>query len=157
SAPDTIALQPAIVAAATRNFTGTVLGRLDAVREQSNLPALRSSVKDDPIGPAYQPESRFTIYATGTFAGGNRSGSLDLNGFDYIGGSGTSGIEYRVGRGLIVGLAGNYTSTNAHLDKGGSIDVDALQVAAYSSYSSRHLFADALIGYGHHDVDLARA
>src|SRR5215831_13879767 len=156
-APDTIAVQPAIVAATTGNFTGTVLGRIDAMREQSNLPALRSSVKDDPNGLAYQPASRFTIYAMGTFAGGNRSDSADLNGFDYNGGSGTSGIEYRVSRGLIVGLAGNYTSTNAHVDKGASIDVDALQVAAYSSYSSRHLFADALIGYGHHEVDLARA
>jgi uncharacterized protein YhjY with autotransporter beta-barrel domain/phospholipase/lecithinase/hemolysin len=156
-APDTIAIQPAIVAATTSNFTGTVLGRLDAMRDQSNLSGLRPSVKDDSLNLGYQPASRFTIYAMGTFAAGSRSDSLYLNAFDYNGGSGTSGIEYALSPALIVGLAGNYTSTNAHVDKGARIDVDALQVAAYSSYSSRHLFADALIGYGHHDVDLARA
>ena len=42
-APDTIAVQPAITAALTSNFTGAVLGRLDALREQNNVSDLRSA------------------------------------------------------------------------------------------------------------------
>ena len=37
-APDTIAVQPAIAAAVTNSFTGTVLGRLDSMREHNSSP-----------------------------------------------------------------------------------------------------------------------
>jgi outer membrane lipase/esterase len=161
-APDTIAVQPTLAAAVTSNFTGAVLGRLDAMREQNNVSDLRAAqnnvgLKD--IGPEparYAPPSRFTVYVMGTIAAGTRSESSDLSGLDYDAGSGTLGIEYRLLPGFIVGLAGNSTSTNAHLDRGASVDVDALQVAGYASYSSRHWFADALMGFGHHDVQMSR-
>ena len=65
-------------------------------------------------------------------------------GFDYDATSGTVGLEYSVNRNLIVGLAGNYTSTNADLNNGASIDVDAFQAAAYISYATRQMFAEGL-------------
>ncbi len=158
-APDTIAVQPAIAAAVTNSFTGTVLGRLDSMREHNSVSDLRASagLKDLGYGPGPQAPSRLTVYAMGTIAGASRSDSPDLRGFDYDSGSGTSGIEYRLSPGLIAGLAGNYTNTNADLNRGASIDVDALQAAAYISYSSKRWFADALVGYGHHDLKMARA
>ncbi|HJZ30614.1 MAG TPA: autotransporter domain-containing protein [Hyphomicrobiaceae bacterium] len=157
-APDTIAVQPAITAAATSNFTGAVLGRLDALRERNTISELRGGLKDVGYGgPATRPDtSRFTVYTIGTFASANHPDAPNLAGFDSDAGSGTAGIEYRAGPGLIVGLAGNYTSTDADLDRRASIDVDAAQVAGYLSYASRRWFADALIGYGHHDLDLSR-
>ena len=164
-APDTIAVQPAITAALTSNFTGAVLGRLDALREQNNVSDLRSAanvagLKDlgYSLGPqtARHDASRFTIYTMGTIASGSRSDSPDLRGFDYDAGSGTAGIEYRVSPGFIIGLAGNYSTTNADLNRGANIDIDAAQVAGYMSYSSKRWFADALLGYGHHDVEMSR-
>src|SRR5262249_55613192 len=46
--------------------------------------------------------------------------------------------------------------SNADLDRGAGVDVDATQIAGYLSYSSKRWFADALIGFGHHDIDLSR-
>jgi outer membrane lipase/esterase len=160
-APDTIAVQPALAAAVSNNFTGAVLGRLDAMREQNSVADLRAaqhgaSLKDSQEPARYAPPSRFTVYVMGTVAAGSRSDAPDLSGLDYDSGSGTAGIEYRISPGVIVGLAGNYTSTNAHLDRGASVDVDAVQVAGYASYSSRHWFADALFAFGHHDVQMSR-
>ena len=164
-APDTIAVQPAVSAALTSNFTGAVLGRLDALREQNNVSDLRAAATGAGLkdlgyssgSQAGRPEaSRFSVYTMGTFAGGSRSDAPDLRGFDYDASAGTAGIEYRVSPGLIVGLAGNYTTTNADLNRGASIDVDAAQVAGYLSYSSKRWFADALFGYGHHDVEMSR-
>jgi outer membrane lipase/esterase len=159
-APDTIAVQPGLVATTTSGFTATVLGRLDAARAQSSLAALQG---DGPMGlgnkqgrgPA-APASRFTTYSIGTFQGGSRSDSFDLVGYEYDITSGTAGIEYRVNPNLIVGIAGNYTTGSADLNSGASIDTDAVQAALYVSHSTRHWFADALVGFGHHDLDLAR-
>jgi outer membrane lipase/esterase len=97
-----------------------------------------------------------TTYAVGTFAGGNRSESATMAGFNYEAVSGTAGIEYSVNRNLIVGFAANATATRADIKTGASVDVDALQAAAYASYATKNWFADALAAYGHHNLDLAR-
>jgi hypothetical protein len=90
-----------------------VLGRLDALREQNNVSDLRAaatggSLKDlgyGPGAPAGRYEaSRFSVYTIGTIAGGSRSDTPDLRGFDYDASGGTAGIEYRIGPGFIVGL-----------------------------------------------------
>ena len=136
-APDTIAVQPGIVTTTTSGFTGSVLGRLDAMRDLRDASAfLASSAAGGPMGLGYGngaqarptgPSGRLTAYTMGTFQGGNRSDSFEQVGFDYDATSGTVGLEYSVNRNLIVGLAGNYTSTNADLNNGASIDVDAFR------------------------------
>jgi outer membrane lipase/esterase len=166
-APDTIAVQPGIVTSTTGAFVGSVLGRLDAMREARDASGyVASTVAGGPMGLGYgegpraRPTgspSRLTAYAMGTFVGGTRSNSAEEVGFDYETPSGTVGLEYSLNRNLIIGLAGNYTVTNADLKNGASVDVDALQAAAYISYATRQLFGEALVAYGHHDLDLARA
>jgi outer membrane autotransporter protein len=79
-----------------------------------------------------------------------------LVGYDFDSTSGTAGIEYRVNSNLVVGVAASYTSANADLNSGAGIDTDAVQAALYVSHSTRNWFADALIGFGHHDLDLSR-
>jgi len=64
-----------------------------------------------------QTPSRFIVYAMGTITGASRSGSADLRGFDHHSGYGTARIVYRTSPGLIVGLAGNDTTTNADLNR----------------------------------------
>jgi outer membrane lipase/esterase len=102
------------------------------------------------------PSSRPTAYAMGTFVGGTRSDSFEQVGFDFEAPSGTVGIEYSANRNLIIGAAGNYTAANVDLNGGASIDVDTLQAAAYISYATRQLFAEAPVAYGHHDLNLTR-
>ena len=104
---------------------------------------------------AVQP-TPLTTYAMGTFAGGNRSELANMAGFNYDAVSGTAGLEYSVNRNLIVGFAANATATRADINTGASVDVDALQAAAYASYATKNWFADALAAYGRHDLDLAR-
>jgi len=169
-APLTIAVQAGTAVVATGSFTGSIFGRLDGIQLQGaalgsvagdvasaggdGMMALGAGPKARQKQPADAP--RFTSYAMGTFAGGNRSESATMAGFNYEATSGTAGVEYSVSRNLIVGFAANYTSTRGDVNTGASVDVDTVQAAAYASYATRHWFADALAAVGRHDLDLAR-
>jgi len=165
-APHTIAVQSGLTVVATTGFTGAIMGRLDSVRGQAAAVGALTSLGTDGLmglgaggkSKAPQPgaESPLTVYGMGTFLGGSRADAPNMTGFGYDAISGTVGIEYSVDRNLIVGLAANYTTTNADLHSGATIDVDAIQAAAYLSYATRQWFVDALAAYGSHDLDLAR-
>jgi outer membrane lipase/esterase len=165
-APDNFAVQPSIVMSTTSAFTGSVLGRLDALRGQREASDyVAATAAGGPMGLGYGdgarrrmtgPSSRLTAYAMGTFISGTRSNSFEQVGFDFEAPSGTVGLEYSASRNLIIGVAGNYTAADADLNGGASIDVDTVQAAAYISYATRQLFAEALVAYGHHDLDLVR-
>jgi uncharacterized protein YhjY with autotransporter beta-barrel domain/phospholipase/lecithinase/hemolysin len=163
-APSTIGVQPEVVSATTNGFVQSVLGRLDATRVAREAAGV-ASAGDGPMGlgrggrsraPQADPVSPLTAYSMGTILGGNQADTNALVGYDYDARSGTVGIEYGLSRNLIFGIAGNYTSTNADLNNGAGIDVNATQGAAYLSYATRHAYAEALAAYGSHDVDLDR-
>ena len=169
TAPKIIAVQPGITVVATAGFMGAITSRLDSVRgEMGAAGAVTTSAGLAPDGlmglgagartrtPPPTPASPLTIYAMGTFLGGSRADTPSLFGLDYDASSGTVGIEYSVNRNLILGLAGNYTATNADVTGGATVDVSAIQGAAYLSYATRQWFLDLLVGYGSHDIDLAR-
>ena len=166
-APLTLAVQSGVAVVTSGNFTGAIFGRLDGLHQQGML--LGAMVADGGgdgmmgLGRNTKPRAKrgveptpLTTYAMGTFAGGNRSESANMAGFNYDAVSGTAGLEYSVNRNLIVGFAANATATRADINTGASVDVDALQAAAYASYATKHWFADALAAYGRHDLDLAR-
>jgi outer membrane lipase/esterase len=163
-APSTIGVQPDVVSATASGFVPSVLGRLDATRVAREAAGV-ASAGDGPMGlgrggrsraPQADPVSPLTAYSMGTILGGNQADTNALVGYDYDARSGTVGIEYGLSRNLIFGIAGNYTSTNADLNNGAGIDVNATQGAAYLSYATRHAYAEALAAYGSHDVDLDR-
>ena len=149
----------------TSGFTGAILDRLDtvydlAIAAGSVVPAKTDGLMGLGYGgksrmPQAGPSGPLTAYAIGTFAGGNRSDSPNLAGFNYDANSATVGIEYTIHR-LIIGLAGSTTTTTADLNTGAGIDADAIQAAVYLSYATRYWFADALAAVGHHELDLAR-
>lgn len=170
-APLTLAVQSGTAVVTTGNFTGAIFGRLDGLHQQGLMLGVAvaggdaDGGSDGMMGLGRNSKSRakgsagpmpITTYAMGTFAGGNRSESATMAGFDYEAVSGTAGIEYSVSRNLIVGFAANATATRADINTGASVDVDALQAAAYASYATRNWFADALAAYGRHDLDLGR-
>ena len=163
-APDIIAVQPGIVMTTTGGFAQSLLARLDGTHEARAVAGLGPAA-DAPMGlgatsKARAPEAaasgRFTSFAMGTFLGGSRSNSADAVGYDYDSTSGTAGIEYSISRNLILGLAANYATLSADLRDGADVDLDAIQGAAYLSYATRQLFADALVAYGSHDLGLTR-
>jgi uncharacterized protein YhjY with autotransporter beta-barrel domain/phospholipase/lecithinase/hemolysin len=165
-APSTIGVQPDVVSATTSGFVQSMLGRLDATRVAREAAGAAGSAGDGPMGLGRQDKSRapqgdpsasrLTAYTMGTILGGDHGESSALVGYDYDARSGTVGIEYSVSRNLIFGIAGNYTTTNADLNNGAGIDVNAMQGAAYLSYATRHAYAEALAAYASHDVDLNR-
>jgi outer membrane autotransporter protein len=168
TAPKVVAVLPGITVVATTNFMGAIAGRLDSVRGQGaaagnivtsttppdGLMGLGAR-KNDRTAPA-GPSSPFTIYAMGSFLGGRRTEAPGLLGFDYDSGSATVGIEYGVNRNLILGLAANYTDSNADVNGGATVGVSAVQGAAYLSYATRQWFLDLLAAYGSHGLDLTR-
>jgi len=165
-APSTIAVQPGIVMTTTGGFAQSLLTRLAGTHEARAVADLGpAAAADAPMGlgatdraraPQAGSAGRFTSFAMGTFLGGNRSESADAVGYDYDATSGTAGIEYSISRNLIMGVALNYTNLSADLRTGANVDLDAIQGSAYLSYATRQMFADALVAYGSHDINLNR-
>ena len=168
TAPKIIAVVPGITVVATGAFAGAIASRLDAARGQGGaVGAVTSSTTppDGPMGlgaggktgtPPPTPASPLSVYAMGTFLGGSRADAPGQFGFDYEASSGTVGIEYSVSRNLILGIAANFTATNADVTGGATADVSGIQGAVYLSYATRQWFFDLLAAYGGHDLDLAR-
>ncbi|MCY1280993.1 outer membrane autotransporter barrel domain protein [compost metagenome] len=140
AAPYSHALQPRVAQATATTFTGALLDRLDASRS---------------FGTAEGGE-RFTLYAIGAHRRGDQDGNDQLLGDGYRAGSGTLGGELRLAPQLRVGLALSYTDASSDLDNGDELDDQATQLAGYLSYYDGRWFADALLGYGRHDLDLDR-
>lgn len=168
TAPKVIAVQPGITVVATTSFMAAIAGRLDSVRGQGAAAGdiITSTTPPDGLmglgarrkghAPPPTPASPLTVYAMGSFLGGSRADAANLLGFDYDSGSATVGIEYSVNRNLILGLAANYTGSNADVNGGATVDVSAVQGAAYLSYATRQWFLDLLAAYGTHNVDMVR-
>jgi len=170
-APVALAAQSGIAVVATGNFIGALFGRLDGLHQQGMMSGAggggddAAGASDGMMGLGRNAKSHatrqaspmpFTTYAIGTFGGGDRSDSAPAAGFTYEVVSGTVGIEYSVSRNLIFGFAANATATRADINTGASVDVDALQAAAYASYATKNWFADALAAYARHDLNHGR-
>nr|WP_301296360.1 autotransporter domain-containing protein [Pseudomonas citronellolis] len=141
-APYDFALLSQTSLASAEVFTDSLLDRLDANRGlHSERPA---------------PDGQVSVYALGTYSGRNRDDDSAASSSDYRGGSGTLGVDLQLSTNLLAGLALNYSDSRSEPDQGGHLDDEATQVAAYLSYVDGSWFGDALLGYGHHDLDLHR-
>jgi uncharacterized protein YhjY with autotransporter beta-barrel domain len=170
AATKALGLPSGIAVIGATSLTGAILGRLDAVRADGGSSGSPVSVASSSVGvdglmalgttqkarPAPPRSAPFTVYAAGTFAGGDSSDMPDAAAFAYGGTSGMIGLEYSVNRNLILGLAGSFTTMDADVTTGATIDADVIHGAAYMSYATRQLFIDALAAYGAVNLDLAR-
>lgn len=131
-APYAVAGTPTLAEASARSFTTSLMNRLDSRR----------------FGEATAP---YSVYVMGGFTGSDN----DATGIDGDGGRGTIGAEMNFNAKLLGGVAVSYSS----LDSSSALaDVEnkALQVSAYASWKQGGWFADGLLGYGSHDLDLTR-
>ena len=69
----------------------------------------------------------------------------------------TAGIDYRIAPKLVLGIVLEGSTADFDFDNGGDSDVDSFRAAIYGTYGeATGIYADFLVGYGSHDVDLSR-
>ncbi|MGE0284198.1 MAG: autotransporter domain-containing protein [Rhizobiaceae bacterium] len=127
--PYAAALAPELAEASSESFTTSLFGRLDSRRFETTT-------------------TPYSIYLMGGLAGA----SGDVGG---DGGRGTLGAETWLSPDLMLGAAASYSSLSGD-NSLVEIDDQALQVAAYGSWKHGNWFADALLGYGNHELELVR-
>jgi uncharacterized protein YhjY with autotransporter beta-barrel domain len=94
---------------------------------------------------------RLGVFATGTLRRGSESTTDAEEGFDLKDTSITVGADYRLGSGLVLGVAGGYgTSRILYDDQGSRLDAKHWTSALYGSYFTDLFHIDWLAGYGHH-------
>jgi uncharacterized protein YhjY with autotransporter beta-barrel domain len=143
AAPYSHALQPHVSHSSASAFTGGLLDRLDADR------AFGGGGKDK--------EGKFTLFALGSY---NRTSWHDigmLNALGKEGGNATIGGEWYATSRLRAGFAVGLSDSSGTLDNGDELKDGVVQFAGYLSYDNGRWFADGLLGYGHHDLELKRA
>jgi uncharacterized protein YhjY with autotransporter beta-barrel domain len=166
SALKSLGLSSGITVLSISGFTGTIMGRLDAVRGGGSdapppgggndgkmaLGALQKS-RPSPQPGALGP---FTVYVSGTLLAGSSTDMPNAAGFSYGATSGLIGLEYSVNRYLILGIAASFTRMDTDLTSGAKTGADVIHGAVYLSYSTRQWFADALAAYGTVTLDMTR-
>ena len=147
-APTTVVPQGSIATSLARGFTTSVLGRLDAQRG-IRVPA------EGFRGGGF--ESGWSVYGDVNYGGGNLARQFYAAGYDYGATGGMVGAEYRVNPRLLFGGVFGYSNSTVSLGVQNAHDrIDSYQFAGYGSFTGVHLFADALLAYGHHDYTLDR-
>jgi outer membrane lipase/esterase len=69
----------------------------------------------------------------------------------------TGGIEYRFNQNFLMGLAANFTRTNADLNRGlGSTGLDTSQIGAFASYMDTNYFLDGVATWGFNNYLITR-
>jgi outer membrane autotransporter protein len=147
-APTTVVPQGSIATSLARGFTTSVLGRLEA---QRGLPALAEGFKGG------GPESGWSVYGDVNYGGGNFARQFYASSYDYDAIGGLAGVQYRFNPRLLLGGVFGYSKSTVSLGVQNAHDrIDSYQFAGYGSFTGAHLFADALLAYGHHDYALDR-
>jgi len=77
-------------------------------------------------------------------------------GFDFETAGVGVGIDYRVTDQFIVGVAGNYSSTDVDLIENGELDVSGVRASGYASWFSNQAYLNAVVGGGYHRFDTRR-
>jgi outer membrane lipase/esterase len=100
---------------------------------------------------------RLGLFATASYAFGDKDGTTREVGFDYDSWGVLTGVDYRLTPSLIIGLAGSYTSSDADLDDTlGSTDTKSYGVTLYGSYYVGSLYVDLFGGYTYNKYDTIR-
>ena len=158
-----IAAQPEVGLAAVTAFSNSVFERLDTYRLQGvGGPAMSigggmgggGMGATAPVPAA--PGSPVSVFVQGHYAGGDHDRRGGVAGFDYDIGGVTIGAEVRPAAPFLLGLAVNYSNTDAHLDRGGSVDADSYAVALYASLFRPNWFVDAVAFLSHDEYEIRR-
>ena len=133
------------------------LSELAATSVQDAL-VRRLDSRRDSSSPSGEP---WTFFLQATYADAHQGRSISdtgwAEGFDGEAAGALVGVDYALSSNLKLGVALNYTNADADVDAGwGNVGIDSVQGHAYASYTGPKFFADALVGYADHDVDIER-
>lgn len=136
---------------------------------QNHLAATRSGEMVQP-GPVTHDDKGAIVQSQPAVSSGKNSGNVwgtfSYDWKDANGGNGgdiegdeasfTAGVDYRIAPNLLLGIM--IDGSRSDLDyRGGGSEVDSYRIAAYGTYGqSTGLYADFLLGYGDHSLDLDR-
>lgn len=100
---------------------------------------------------------RWSIYANGGLATGDRDTTPLEAGYDLDGGRITVGADYRVSNNLFVGASLDYISNSADFTNNSSLDTDGVDVTLYgTSYTDSGIYLEGTIGFGSNDYKQKR-
>ena len=136
----------------------------DFFREPSAIgPLVASLDKTDTTGantkkPGLFSSGRLGFFANGIHSSGDKDATSRESGFDFDIIGVTAGVDYRLSKQFILGLALGYMSTDIDLDSdGGGLDSDAYSVSLYGTYYvSDAFYIDSIASAGWTDNDVAR-
>jgi outer membrane lipase/esterase len=165
-APTLIAPQGSVVLGTASSFAESTFGHLDAYRNFGAYGAggayaayaadLKMPAKAPPV--VIPDEKRWSVYGELNYAGSSREGQLFASSANINSFGGTAGVEYLVRPDWKLGGVFSYTQPNvSYSTQNAHLKIDALQFGAYSSYTSRNWFADALLAYGRQILHTDRA
>ena len=154
------------------NATRDLNDRLMRQRGSAQGPAINTrlaTVAKAPVGKTVIPDgegyvetdgpgARFEIFAAYNYGHYDQDAVSDwLRGYEVDTHAGTLGFETEITPGLLGGLAWTYSESDAKMGSGfGSVDTDSHILSAYLSMQRGNWWADALYGYGMHDISTRR-
>jgi uncharacterized repeat protein (TIGR01451 family) len=103
-----------------------------------------------PATPAAPRTRDFAFWTTGYVSFGSADPTAQRSGIDFNTTGVSAGLDYRLGKNLIVGAGVGYGRDSTRIgDRGTHSDAEAYNVAVYGSYRPfRNVFIDGLAGYG---------
>jgi len=119
----------------------------------------------DPKMMAAKPDNRWGFFANGTGQFGDVDGSTDLpGGYDFTTAGVTMGLDYRLARNVVLGLALGYAGSDADTDTlGSSVEADAARFGLYASVfdpayelKGEGWYLDAYAGGAYNSYDTTR-
>jgi outer membrane lipase/esterase len=92
--------------------------------------------------------SRLGVFVNGRFTFGDKDGTTREQGFDFISGGVTAGVDYRFTDNVVLGIALSYTHSHADINFNlGETTNDGYGIGAYGSYYIGNFYVDAHAGF----------
>ncbi len=156
-APLTVVPQGRVIDSIAANFVGSTFGRLDAYRTFEAFGRGMSPAMPTKAPVTAAPDSRWSVYGEANYATGSLDRQSFAAGYDYRAIGGTLGIEYRVDPKLRVGAVLGTSTPDVNVGVQNAHDrINSYQLAGYGLFTDTSWFADALVAYGRHRLDLDR-
>ena len=118
---------------------------------------------DDPRGGGASADSavnfgRLGVFINGTISVGDKSNTMNENGFDLNGMDITAGVDYHYTDQLFAGMAFGYSASATKLNSGrGKLDMNGYNIILYSTYyATQAVYIDASYSYGGNDYGQKR-
>jgi outer membrane autotransporter protein len=102
---------------------------------------------------------RLGVFVNGTISLGDKDTTTREAGFDFTTLGVTAGVDYRLTRNVVLGLAFGFASTDADVSPsggGGDLDSKDYSISLYGTYYRENFYVDGIVGGGWNTYDASR-